>query len=185
MIIGIVGKRLTGKNEIAEYLSLKYGFHVLDYTKNVLAPLLKKEKKAITRENLINLAMELREEYGNDILTRMIAEHIERDKNYVIAGVRFREEVEFLKKAFGNGFVLIAVDSEPKLRYERAKKRKTKGEGSLSFNRFFKIDRLPTERVIPETMKLADFLIENNGTIEELRKKTDSVMEKITDNKPF
>lgn len=179
MIIGIVGKRLSGKNTIAEHLSINYGFQVLDYTKHILAPLLRKEKKPITRKNLIELATELRKHHGTKILTVMLCELINPEKNYVIAGIRFPEEVEFLKKKFGKNFVLIAVESKPKLRYERARKRKTKGEGNLSYHRFFQIERLPTERIIPETMKLADFRLQNNGSLEELYEKIDTLMREI------
>ncbi|RLJ09506.1 MAG: hypothetical protein DRP15_03540 [Candidatus Aenigmatarchaeota archaeon] len=179
MIIGITGKRLSGKNTIAEYLKLKYGFEVLDFTRHVLAPLLKKEKKPITRENLVELAMNLRSEKGTDILVKMLCDKIKPSKNYVIAGVRFREEVDYLRKKFGKEFILISVDAKPKIRYQRALQRSDKGEGSLSFNRFFRAERLPTEAVIPQTMKLADFSIENNSTKTELYKKIDSIMNHI------
>ena len=64
-VIGITGKRGSGKDTVAEHLESKYGFHVLTYLDHVLAPVLKKEGKEITRENLINLALDMRKKKGN------------------------------------------------------------------------------------------------------------------------
>ena len=179
MILGIVGFRLSGKNLAAEYLHDKYGFAILDYTQDVLAPLLRKEKKAITRENLSSIATELRKENGNDILTKILCEKILPEKDYVIAGIRFKEEVEYLRKVFGNKFKLVSVECHPKKRYARAKERRDKGEGNLSFQRFMRMENLPTERVIPETMKLAGFRLENNKEKEDLFAQIDKIMKRL------
>ena len=74
---------------------------------------------------------------------------------------------------------LIAVEADPKLRYKRAKRRGIKGEKRLSFKEFIKLESLPTERIIPRTKELADFVIANNKTPRDLYRKIDNLMEKL------
>lgn len=40
LVLGLTGKRGSGKDTMAEYLRKKYGFSVLTYTNDVLGPLL-------------------------------------------------------------------------------------------------------------------------------------------------
>lgn len=179
IVLGLIGKRGCGKDTVAEYLSKRYGFNSLDYTKDVLAPILKKMDKKVTRENLVNLAMDLREKYGNDILTRKICEHIKSRGLWVVSGVRFLEEVYYFRKKFLNKFLLIAVKCNTKIRFQRIKERGLKGEAKLSYKEFLKGEKLPTEKIIPRTIMLADFIIENNGSKEDLSKEIDKLMKSI------
>lgn len=167
MIVGLTGKRCSGKNEVALFLAKK-GFTILDFTERVLEPMLRKQGKPIVRENLTNLAMSLRKERGQDILTRLLCKGIKQDRDYVITGVRFKEEVHYLRKRFGPEFILISVESENRKRYERSVKRAQKGEGKLTFKEFLDKESLPTETVIPETMEMADFILVNNSTKKDL-----------------
>lgn len=163
LVIGITGPRASGKNLAAEWLGKTYGCRVLDYTEDVLAPLLQKEGKAVTRENLSALSTGLRERQGNDVLTRMLAQRIGAGR-YVISGIRFPEEVAYLRQRFGRHFLLVAVSASARNRYERAKKRGTRGEGSLSEQAFRTMDRLPTERRIRAVMREAAVSLTNNGS---------------------
>lgn len=178
-IIAVTGRRLSGKTTVAEHISRKYRFVALDYTRDVLFPLLRKEGKAISRENLAHLATRMRRESGNDILTRMICEAVSEGKNYVIGGLRFPEEAEYLRSRFGNRFRLISIECRDRLRYERAVARNDKESSRMSFEAFLEMESLPTERPIPEAMGLADFTIVNEGTEAQLKGKVDRVMEQI------
>ncbi|MDI6806922.1 MAG: AAA family ATPase [Candidatus Aenigmarchaeota archaeon] len=178
LVLGLVGKRACGKDAVAQYLSKKYSFVCLDYTNDILEPILKEKNEQVTRENLVKLSMSLRKEYGNDILTRKICEKIEPGL-WVISGVRFREEVEYFNHKFGDKFKLISVECDSRIRYERAIKRGIKGEAKLSYEEFLDGENLPTEQVIPETMQLADFTINNDGSFAKLHEEIDKLMEKL------
>ena len=178
-IIAVTGKRLSGKTTVAEHISRKYRFTALDYTRDVLLPILMKEGKGVARENLAHIATRMRRESGNDILTRMICESVEKEKNYVIGGLRFPEEAEYLRSRFGNRFKLISVDCRDRLRYERAMARNDKESNRISFESFVEMEGLPTERPIPKAMELADFTVMNEGTEQELKEKIDRIMEQI------
>lgn len=179
LVLGLTGKRACGKNMLAEYLRDRYGFRILDNTKDVLAPILRKQGKPITRKNLTSLAMGLRKRGGDDILTKRLCKNIKGRKNLLISNIRFPAEVAYLRRSFSDSFKLIAIEAGPKIRYERARKRGVKGEKFLSFKEFMKLECLPTERVIPRTMELAGFMIANNKAPRDLYRKVDSLMGKI------
>lgn len=182
LVLGLVGKRASGKDIFAKYLRDRYKFQLLDHTKDVLAPILRKQGKPIVRENLTDLAMKLRKRYGDDILTKKLCKKIRGKQSMVISNIRFPAEAAYLHRAFKDRFKLITVEADPKLRYERAKRRGTKGEKKLSFREFIKLESLPTERIIPRTMELADFVIANNKTPRELYKKINNLIEKLEKN---
>lgn len=179
LVLGLTGKRGCGKDTMASHLKSRYGFRVLTYTNDVLAPILKAKGKEVTRENLINLALELRKEYGKEILTQRICDLIKPSGLWAISGVRYPEEVAHLKKCFGGRFRLVYVGCGARKRYERVIKRGTKGEGRLTFAQFMAIEEKETEKVIGKTLKLADFSISNDGTISEFKRKIDALAGKL------
>ena len=178
-IIAITGKRLSGKTTAADYIGRKYRFVVLDYTRNVLLPLLMREGKTISRKNLSDMATRIRLDNGNDMLTRIICEHVREGRNYVISGLRFPEEAEYLRSRYGNKFRLISIQCSDRIRYERIMSGSDKEDSRISFGKFMEMENLPTEKPIPKTMELADFTIVNEGSEKELEKKIDMVMEQI------
>ncbi len=179
LVLGITGKRGSGKDTVAEYFKKKYGFRVLTYTDHVLGPILKKGRKAITRMNLISLALEMRKGKGNHVLTELICEKIGDEGFWVISGVRYPEEYDHFKLYFGVNFKFIKVECEAKKRHKRIRKRGTKGEGSMMFKEFMEIENKETEKIINKTIELAEFSVTNNGTIEKLHKSLDKLAEKI------
>ncbi len=177
-VIAVCGLSNTGKNTLGDILVQDYGFQPLDYTKDVLAPLLKKEGKAVVRENLSALATELRRKKGPAILTELLAGKIIGDGNYVITGLRAKEEAVYLRKRFGKGFFLIGMVADPTIRYRRAVERNIKGEGKLTMEQFLAKDELPTEKLIADAIAGADFLVDNNGAEKELEKVVSALMKK-------
>jgi dephospho-CoA kinase len=180
IVVGLTGYRLCGKNLFAYYLRKNYRFRILDFTKDVLMPILKKEGKEPTRENLVKTAMKLREKYGTDFLARELCKTIkDLDRKYVITGIRFPEEVIYIKKQYGEDLVLVGVKCKPKIRYERSKRSRVKEDRNMIYDQFVKKDRLPTESIINESMKLTNFIVTNERTKEEFYHKIDKLMEKI------
>ncbi len=177
LILGFVGKRCSGKDEAASYLGSKHGFTYLDYTKDVITPILEKQGKEITRDNIVELVGKLRKDKGVEILTVMIAEKIEG--NTSISGIRYPEEVVYLKEKFGSKFKLISVETDDKIRWERCINRGTKGEGKNSFEEFMKREGLPTEKVIPSAMKLSDLSVINNSDKKAFYRQLDKILKSL------
>lgn len=164
LVIGLTGLRGSGKDTVAECMRKKHGFFSLDFTRDVLGPILEKEGRAVTRENLIFLAMAGRKKHGNGVWAGKIADLAgKREHKFTISGIRFVEEVEEFRRRFGNDFILVAVACAEKKRYERLRSRGTKGEGSMSYERFLELERAPTEAALKKTIPMADFIIDNSG----------------------
>ena len=180
LVLGITGRRGAGKDTVAEYFSKKYGFKVLTFTNDVLAPMLRSMGKRVTRENLIELAMDMRKTLGgNAALVPTLCERIGREGFWVVSGIRFPEEVKYFKYNFGDDFKLISVKCATKKRYERLRKRGTKGEKNMSYREFLEIERKPTERQIDRVMKMADFSLSNNKTRRDLYRQIDKIYKKL------
>ena len=172
MILGFTGKRGCGKDTAAIFLQREYGFRMLDFTRDVLAPLLVKQGREVTRENLILLAMEGRKKSHDGMWAEKLSDIISKSpgNDYVISGIRFRGEVGVFRSRFGDSFRLVAISCSDRNRYERVRKRGTKGESGISFSRFMEIEKKPTEKAIAETMGLADHTVENDGSLEEFHR---------------
>ncbi len=181
MIIGLTGKRGTGKDTVAEHLSEKHGFHMLDFTRDVLKPILEEQGKEVTRDNLIDLAMDGRKNAHNGIWAEKLCDLIKREGEgkYTISGIRFVEEVEVFRKFMGEGFVLVSVICDDNIRYERCRERGTKGEGAMSFDEFMEREERPTEQAILKTMEMSNFAVDNSGSQEELFLEVDKIVAKL------
>ena len=95
IVIGLTGKAGSGKDTVARYMESRFAFRMIDFTRDVLAPILVKRGMEVTRENLIKLAMDGRKKHHNGIWAEKISELIKmssQDK-FVISGVRFPEEL--------------------------------------------------------------------------------------------
>jgi dephospho-CoA kinase len=179
LVLGITGKRGSGKDTVAEYLRKRYGFRVLTYTNHVLAPILEKERKAVTRKNLMNLALEMRKSKGKHILTELICKKIERKGMWAVSGVRYPDEYDHFKRNFEEDFKLINVECGAKKRYERVRKRGTKGERDITFREFMQIENKETEKIINKTIELAESSVNNNGTFKGLQESLDRLAGKL------
>ena len=174
-IIGFTGKRGCGKDTASNYLESRYGFRMLDFTRDVLAPILVNQGRPVTRENLIEIAMDGRKKSHDGVWAEKLSVIIKRNsvKDFVISGIRFAKEVEVFRANFKEDFILAAIVCDDMNRYERVRKRGTKGEGELSFEEFLKIEKKATEKVIAGTMSIADFVLDNNGTVGDLKDEVD------------
>ncbi len=169
MIIGLTGKNGSGKGEVAQFLKERgFEYHSLS---DVLRDELVKLKKPLTRDNLISIGNKLRQTYGPDILAKRVLEKVEIDKNYVIDSIRHPSEAGALKTR--DGFTLLNVTAEPKVRFERLKKRKRENDPK-TFDDFLKLERqeakskVGSDQQLDQTLKLADFEIDNSSTLKKL-----------------
>ena len=173
MIIGITGTNAAGKGTIVEILE-KRGF-----THFSARTLLTKEcdKRGLSgeRHNLITVANDLREQNGPDYVIRSLYEMAKQHLGHVvIESIRSVGEIEFLKTQ--NGFQLLSVDANQKMRYARVLARKTVTD-NISFDEFVAQEKQeststsPFKQNITACMKLADLHFQNEGTIIELEAK--------------
>jgi dephospho-CoA kinase len=175
VVIGIMGKIGSGKSEASRYIAEKYDGRVFRFS-DVLKDILQRLNLELKRENFIALGSALRREFGDGVIAWALKRDILASEAQVVIvdGVRYPEEVEMIR-SFENS-VLIYIYASQEVRYQRAVKRGEKGEATISYEEFLKNDSAETEKRIAELAKLADYRIENNGTLEELYAALDSIL---------
>ncbi|NOX71122.1 MAG: AAA family ATPase [Candidatus Micrarchaeota archaeon] len=167
VLIAITGRRGSGKDTFADFMRDNYGFKTLDFSTDAINPILTELGLEITRKNLIDVATKTREREGIDFFAHIISDKIEEGSNYCVSGMRFVEELDYMKKRFGGNFILVALICDERNRYERIKKRGDRGEGDMTFDEFMEIEEKVTEKAIENLISRADYFIDNNGAIED------------------
>jgi dephospho-CoA kinase len=178
-ILGIVGTQGSGKNYISEYVIAHYGGDHFTFS-DFLAHILAKMNVPKSRDNMIKLSVSLRGEFGDDLLSHAIAAEALRSEADIVLvdGIRRTGDLTAFRPM--PNFTLIGVNADPKLRFERMKKRGEKaGETDMTWEQFEATEKAPTEITIPETMTFASHVIMNDGTKEELEARIDEVMKEI------
>src|SRR5690349_1693613 len=89
IILGFVGDLASGKGTAAKYLSQKHNANTYRFS-TMLRDILKRVYVPDSRENLQTLSTFLRQSYGQDVMSRVIAEDVARDTNnlVIVEGIR-------------------------------------------------------------------------------------------------
>jgi len=173
-LIGLTGTNGAGKGEVAAFFRKKgYAYFSLS---DLIRDELKKKGKEVSRDNLIKMGNLLREKSGRDILARLIIKKIKGKA--VIDSIRNPKEVEYLRRQ--KNFILLSIDAPVELRYERVKKR-GRAESASNLQEFIEkeaeeMTNLKKSQQLQNCMRLADFKIKNNDTIESLYQKLEKLL---------
>jgi dephospho-CoA kinase len=190
MIIGITGPISAGKGKVAEFFREK-GFVHHSFSAEI-REVAKERGIEIMRKNLSKLGHDLRKEspaksvLGSRILATIEKEVKKEKKRFVLEGIRDADEIElFRKHELDNKsmrFVLIGVDAPQKVRFERMKSRRRHGDPK-TFASFKRIDDKEIEggggQEVAKCMRMADHIIKNDGTLNDLKKKVEGVAKEI------
>ncbi len=181
IILGLIGEKGAGKGTVSDYLAEKYNAKHYG-TSKILRRTLEDLHLPITRNNLIKLALVLKEGYGPSVIIDSLILDMEKDAaNVIIAdGIRMHGDVDPFRKKYGANFFLVYVTADLKLGYERTKLRKEKiGEADATLEQFLEEEGKLTEISIHEIGRTAEFKLDNKGTADDLKKQVDSMMAKI------
>ncbi|MBN2459457.1 AAA family ATPase [Candidatus Woesearchaeota archaeon] len=177
MIIGLTSLNGAGKTTAAEYLVQK-GF-IFYSLSDVIREEIKGRNLEITRDRLRETGNELRAKFGNSVLADRVMEKLEEGKNYVIDSIRHPAEIESLKKR--KDFSMIFIDASIETRFERVIERQRESD-PMTLKDFKKEEELELKgkdsanQQLLECKELADFVIENETSIDELYRKIDSLL---------
>jgi dCMP deaminase len=183
MILGITSFLAAGKGILSDYLKEK-DFIVYSCS-DIIRDECKKRKIEITRDNLQKIGNELREQFGANVLAQRLVQIIKNSNktNFVIESIRTPAEIEELQKL--NDFHLIFIDADSKLRYQRAKERLREKEHISTYKEFMNSESKelesnnPNSQQLKKCKELSEYIITNNNTIEDLKKKINDLLLKI------
>jgi len=120
----------------------------------------------------------LTQKHWDEFLAKYLVDNSRGDK-LILVWMRQLWQLNRLKK--NTNFVLIWVDANPSLRFERILKR-NKPWDPKNFNEFLKLeqkDDWESVQKISECMKQVDFLIKNEWNLKQLYEKINEILEKI------
>ncbi|MBO8179716.1 MAG: flagellar hook-basal body complex protein FliE [Archaeoglobus sp.] len=182
-VIAFVGYPLSGKST-ASHVARELGLPVVVMGDVVREEALRRGLE-LTDENLGKVARELREKEGMDAIAKRcipkIRELLKEHGVVVVDGIRGVAEIERFKKAFGDDFILIAIESPLEVRFERAKMRNRSDDVS-SIEDLKERDRREESWGLKEAMEIADFTVENIGSYEDFVEKIRQILIKLARN---
>lgn len=184
MIIGLTGLYASGKTEAASYLKEK-GFIHLSFSAE-MAEECKNRNLAPTRENLINIANEMRAKFGAGYWAKKLVGKMQREKNYVVESIRNPAETEVLRTM--HGFFLLLVEAPDEKRFERitSRSKEAKEQKDIGSLEEFK-QREEKERQnanssaqqLDECAKQADERIVNDASLQEFHKRIERLVKQL------
>jgi dephospho-CoA kinase len=178
LLILLAGMPGSGKSIVAKAAS-EAGLPVVNMGDVVREETLRRYGE-ITPALMLKTSIELRAEYGEDYIAVKTVEKIPRNaKIVVVDGVRSLAEVEAFRR-LGKP-VILAVHASPKTRFERLLKRSRPGDPK-SLDEFNKRDEIELKLGVGSVIALADYVIVNEGSVEEVLKEAKRIIEKVVSN---
>lgn len=188
MILGITGTDGAGKGTVVDYLVKEKGF-VHCSARAVFTDELLRQGRGLTRDDLRLMGNEMRAKYGDDFL---VTHYLNKSKSeqparVIIESIRAMAEVVTLKR---HGGVLLAVDADPQVRYERIVSRKSPSD-HITFEEFKKHEVLEMNDPDPhgmqkaKVMAVADYTVGNNKDLEELYEQIEVVLVAIKEQSGY
>lgn len=182
MIIGVTGTNGSGKGTVVEYLVQKGFAHYS--ARDFIVEEVQRRGLLVNRDTITVTANDLRALYGPAyVIEQLLARADETKGDVGIESIRTVGEARVLLAA---GAILLGVDADPRLRYERVVKRGSATD-SVDFDTFIAQEKRelssddPNNQNILGVMALADYTLHNDGTLEELHAQIDTALEKITE----
>lgn len=179
VIFGLVGELAAGKGTFAKYVQEKYSCNIYKFS-TMLRDVLDRLYVEKTRENLQELSTFVRAQYGQDVLSKVIAKDVEKDAGEIVIvdGIRRPTDITYLKEI--PGFHLVYITGESKLRYERLILRnENPGDDKKTYEQFLKDEQSEADKLIGELGKQATFTLVNNGTLAEFHQSIDAILTQL------
>ena len=179
IIIGIVGEIAAGKGTAAEYLKDKYGAAIFKFSTS-MRDVAARMYLEPTRENIQKVSTVLRAGFGEDIFAKVMANDAARSDSEMIITDGIRRPNDIVELAKLPGFHLVAIIAEENTRFDRVKARNENADDAMkTWEQFQKDASAEPEMRIRDIAAKAEFTINNNGSIEDLRRKLDAIIAKI------
>jgi dephospho-CoA kinase len=176
IILGLAGEMASGKGTVAKYLVKKYKGNSHRFS-TMLRDLAKRMYLEENRNNMQKISEIFRQNFGEDILSKVIYHDVENDQHQIVAvdGVRRASDIKYLK-TFPN-FKLIYIETDLEKRFKRTKARyENTDDATKTFAEFKKDQKKEAELQIRGLKVKADFVVDNNGSFKELYAQIDKII---------
>jgi len=181
IILGLIGTIGSGKDFAAEYLVEKHGFKSMSMGDLVREETINQGLEP-TRSNLQSVSKSFTDKNGPHYWSNKVCDKILKLgwEKVIINGVRRVQELETYREKFGSNFNLVLIDADPKIRFNRLKSRARVGFPN-TWGKFAKHEKAELELygTFEDTIKLAEFVVKNESSPEELHKNIDNVLNKL------
>jgi dephospho-CoA kinase len=178
IVVGVAGMPGSGKTVISRMAKEK-GYAVV-----VMGDEIREETKRrgleLTPENMGKIMLKLREEEGSTVVAKKCIPKIANASTDIVFvdGIRSLHEVYEFEKNFPQ-FVLVVVHSSPETRFRRVFRRR-RSDDPKGWEVFIERDLRELSVGQGNVIAMADYMIVNEGTLEEFKAKIREVLEAAT-----
>lgn len=181
-VLGITGTLGAGKGTIVEYLIHNFGFRHYS-VRALLTEFILERGLQVNRDSMVLVANELRRAHGPSFLVETLYERaLQAGQHCVIESIRTPGEVYALRQK--GTFVLLAIDADPALRYQRIQARNSETD-QISFEVFLENEARemtstdPHHQNLRACIELADYLFRNDEDIPALFVQVEEVVSRL------
>lgn len=171
IILGLVGKIASGKGTVTTFLENKYNASTYRFS-DIMRDILVRLHLPINRSNMQLISTLIRQNFSEDIFSKIVARNVIKDNNKIIVidGIRRMSDIKYLAK--NKNFKLIKIDASSEARYERLLKRNENlGDKKKTYKDFLADQEKEADAEIPKVMEKAKIILDNNGTFKDLYSK--------------
>lgn len=180
MIVGLAGSFGAGKGTVVEYLVQK-GFSHYSASGFITEEIVRRGLP-VNRDTMTEVANDLRAINGPSYIIDSLYERAnQKGGNAIIESLRGVAEARRIKELGG---VVIGVDADAHVRFERSLARRSEKD-DVTFEKWCEQEAKetnpddPTKQDIFGTLRESDYMITNNGSMEELEEQIEGVLGKI------
>lgn len=179
VIIGVAGEVASGKDTVGKYLAEKYQAQALRFSQ-VLRDILDRMNLEQSQANMAKLSLHLRKAFGEDILSKGLVVEAGKSENELVVVDGVRRLPDIIQMEASEHFYFVYVEASPEKRYERMTTRhQNTDDAGKTLVQFEKDALLEAESQIRDLKEHADFVINNDGTLDELQKQIDDIVSQI------
>lgn len=193
LVFGFTGTFGAGKGAAISILTERFGAVAYSTSEEVSEECARRGLPT-DRGSKTVVSNDTRRKLGSGIFSERVVEKIFSRKPLpelvCVDALRTLGEVEVLKKKFGRGFKLVAIDAPVELRYKRVQSRLRDKHDFKPFEQFAADEqreltgaRHEWKQDLGAVMGAADYRIINDGSVKELKKKIGNMLAEIREKK--